>query len=96
MIGVMKHFPRDQKFLIADRIQTLISDTLELFIEAYFSAAEAKKPRLHQANLHLEKLRYYSRLCYELGYYNSARFSEITCKLQEIGRMNGAWIKSLR
>lgn len=96
MIGAMKHFPREQKFLIGDRIQGLISDILEAFIEAYYSPGKEKKPKLMQANIQLEKLRYYIRLCYELGYYTSTKYGLIMEKIQEIGRMNGGWIKSLK
>jgi len=96
MISIIKNFPRDQKFLIADRMQNMSSDILEIFIEAYYSQAKDKKAKLMQANILLEKLRYYVRLCYELGYYNSIKYGTIMEKLQEIGRMNGGWIKSLR
>lgn len=95
MIGVMKHFPRDQKFLLADRMQNQISDILELFIEAYYVSGSSKKGKLLEANVQIEKLRYYVRLCYELGYYNSSKYGSVMEKLQEIGRMNGGWIKSL-
>ncbi|MDX1912150.1 MAG: diversity-generating retroelement protein Avd [Saprospiraceae bacterium] len=95
MIGVMQHFPRDQKFLIADRMQNLISDMLELFIEAYYSPPGDKKNKLLEANVKIEQLRYYVRLCYELGFYNSIKYGLIMEKMQEIGRMNGGWLKSL-
>ena len=96
LIGVLKHFPREQKFLIGDRVQGLVSDILELFIEAFYSPGKAKKAKLVQANILLEKLRYYIRLAYELGYYNSKRYGQIMEKIQHIGRMNGGWIKSLQ
>jgi 23S rRNA-intervening sequence protein len=95
MAGVLKHYPRDQKFLIADRIQNLISDVLELFIEAYYTSGDAKKSKLLRANVQLEKLRYYIRLSYELGFFNSVKYGTIMEEIQEIGRMNGGWIKSV-
>ena len=96
LIGILKNFPRDQKFLIGDRIQGLISDVLELFIEAYYSSGKDKKPKLLRANIQLEKLRYYVRLCYELGYFSSQKYGHIMERIQVIGRMNGGWIKSLQ
>lgn len=95
MIGVVKHFPRDQKFLIADRMQNMVSDVLEIFIEAYYSSGKGKKAKLLQANIYLEKLRYYVRLCHELGFYNSRKYAIIMEKIQEIGKINGGWIKSI-
>ncbi len=96
MIGLLKNFPRDQKFLLGDRMQNTTSDLLEIFIEAYYSKSKNKIALLEKANILLEKLRFYTRLCYELGLYNSRKYSEISDKIQEIGRMNGGWIKSLR
>ncbi|HAD10943.1 MAG TPA: diversity-generating retroelement protein Avd [Saprospirales bacterium] len=95
MIGVMQHFPRDQKFLIANRMQNLISDLLDLFVEAYYSSGSDKKIKLMEANVKIEQLRYYVRLCYELGFFNSIKYGLIIDKMQELGRMNGGWIKSL-
>ncbi|MCB0567737.1 MAG: diversity-generating retroelement protein Avd [Phaeodactylibacter sp.] len=95
MTGVLSHFPHAQKSLLADRIQNLVSDVLELFIEAYYSSRGNKRDKLQEVNIKLEKLRYYIRLCYELGYYNSTKYGAIMEKIQEIGKMNGGWIKSL-
>ncbi len=95
MIEVFKQFPRNQKFLLADRMQNHISDLLELLIEAYYSSGSDKKSKLMTVNIQLEKLRYYVRLCYELGFYNSTKYGMISEKIQEIGRMNGGWLKSL-
>jgi len=77
-------------------VQGLVSDILELFIEAFYSSGKAKKEKLVQANILLEKLRYYIRLAYELGYYNSKRYGQIMEKIQHIGRMTGSWLKSLK
>ena len=96
MIGVLGHFPHNQKSLLADRMQNMISDVLELFIEAYYGSGSDKKNKLRQVNVKLEKLRYYTRLCYELGFYNSTKYRTIMENIQEIGRMNGGWLKSMK
>lgn len=95
MLEVFHHFPRHQKFLLADRMQNQISDILELLIEAYYTSGSEKKNKLAAVNIQLEKLRYYVRLCYELGFYNATKYGMIAEKIQEIGRMNGGWLKSL-
>ena len=73
-----------------------LTGVLELFIEAYYISGSEKRNKLQKANVELEKLRYYVRLCYELGFYNSTKYHSVLEKIQEIGRMNGGWIKSLR
>jgi hypothetical protein len=60
MIPQLEKFPRRQKFLIGDRIETLMLDILDLLIEAAYSRQKGRL--LRQANLKLEKLRYLIRL----------------------------------
>lgn len=95
LVPVLGRFPKNQRFLLADRIQACVMDILETFLEAYHSPPTEKLPRLKANNIRLEKLRQYFRVCYELGYYNSIKLSELLTRLNEIGRMNGGWIKSL-
>ena len=97
LLPVLKQFPRDQKFLLGDRIQNLASGVLELLIEAYYlPPGERKKENLHQVNIKLETLRYYVRLCYDQGYYSSLKMKEINERINEVGRMTGGWLKALK
>ena len=89
-------FPRDQKFLIGDRMQKLAENTMEVLIKAYYTAPEKKTALLQTVNIRLEKLRYYARLCFELGYYSSRKLEEYSERLRETGRMTGGWLKSLQ
>lgn len=89
-------FPRDQKFLIGDRMQKLAENTMEILIEAYYAKPDKKAALLDPVNLRLEKLRYYARLCFELGFYSSRKLEEYSAQLQEIGRMTGGWLRSVQ
>jgi hypothetical protein len=95
LLPVLSKMPRDQRFLLGDRLQTMASDILELLIEAVYMPTSQKKARLNKVNILLEKMRHFVRLGFELGYYNSKRYHFISEKLNEIGRMTGGWIKSL-
>lgn len=93
---LIKQFPRDHKFTLGDRIYTLCADLLELYIEAYYKADKPlKKELLHRANIQLEKLRLFVRLAYENKLFTSGKYREASENIQELGRMTGAWIKSL-
>ncbi len=94
-LPILEGLPRSQKFTLGDRIQNHLSDLLEAIISAYYLPAQEKRPLLLQANLRLEILRYYFRLGYERGYYNSLRYKDFAERIDEIGRMIGGWIKSL-
>jgi len=94
IIPQLAKFPRDQKFLLADRIETLILEFLEDMIEAYYSAKELAL--LERGNLKLEKLRYLIRLCHDVQFINHRRYGLISEKIDEIGRMAGGWRKSVQ
>ena len=95
-IPVLNKFPRSHKFTLADRLQNHLSDLLELYIEAYFSSTATKRSLLSKANIKLEQLRHYFRLCFDLGLYPSTRYEEFALKIDEIGRMTGGWLKALQ
>lgn len=94
-IPVLNRFPKSQKFVLGDRIQTQITDLLELYIKAFYSSGKEKLPLLHQANINLEIIRHHFRLAFDLGLYNSNRYQDFAKKLHEIGKMTGGWIKSI-
>jgi hypothetical protein len=60
IIPKLERFPRGQKFILADRIETLMLDILDLLIEAAYT--RNKRSLLLSANLKLEKLSFYCRL----------------------------------
>lgn len=95
-IPVLQKFPRSQKFTLANRIQDGLSDLLEELIRAYYSYTDLKKEKLRNVNIKLEILRHYFRLCYDLGLYNSLKYKEFAESLDEIGRMAGGWLKSIK
>lgn len=64
IVPKLEKFPRSQKFLIADRIETIMLDTLDLLIEATYT--KRKSGPLRAANLKLEQLRYLIRLSKDL------------------------------
>ncbi len=87
--------PRNHKFTYGDRVQNMLSDLLELMIEAYYAPANQKRPILNKINILLEKLRYFFRLGYDLGLFDSIKYKDFAERINEIGRMCGGWLKSL-
>lgn len=95
-IPVLNRLPKSQKFTLGDRIQQMLTEVLEKLIEASYAPPAQKKEILPQANILLEKLRFFFRLAHELGYLSMAQYKEMTLRTDEIGRMAGGWLKSLR
>jgi len=91
LIPRLKEFPRNQRFLLGDRIQSAALDVLCLLIEANYTQGRAGL--LRSANLELEKLRYLVRLAHDLRYLNGRRYQHAAERIDEVGRLVGGWAK---
>lgn len=91
LVPTVERFPRTQKFLLGDRIQSVALDVLERLIEATYS--KQPKVALQQANLGIEKLRHLFRLANELKHLDMRRYEYSARSLDEVGRVVGGWIK---
>jgi hypothetical protein len=92
LIPTVERFPRRQKFLLGDRIQTSALDVLERLIEATYS--RRRGDLLARANLGLEKLRFLFRLAHDLRYLDHRRYEHAARSLDETGRLVGGWRKA--
>ncbi len=92
LLPKIANFPKDQRFLLADRIEIILLDILELLIEAVYS--KSKKEILRKANLRLEQLRFMVRIAKDMKYININGYDYFCQKVLEIGRMVGGWQKA--
>ena len=92
LVPTVDAFPRSQKFLLGDRIQSTALDVLEALIEATYT--RDRRRHLTRANLGLEKLRVFFRLASELQHIDLRRYEHAARTIDEIGRLVGGWIKS--
>ncbi len=91
LIPTVEKFPRKQKFLLGDRIETAALDILEGIVDATYT--RNRKPILRKVNLRLEKLRLLSRLCVDLKLIDARRYEYAVRNLDELGRLVGGWMK---
>ena len=94
LVPAVEGFPRSQKFMLGDRIQSTALDVLERLIEATYS--RARDSAIAEANLGLEKLRILMRLAKELRHLDARRYEHAARAIDEVGRMVGGWIKANR
>ncbi len=94
MVPNLDKFPRNQKFVLGDRIETLMLDILEQLIDAAYS--KAKQPLLGAANLKLEKLRYLIRLAKDLQLINIKAYEFSARAMDAVGTSIGGWLKYSR
>ena len=91
LVPAVERFPRSQKFLLGDRIQSTATDVLEALIEATYT--RRRDPSLSRANMGVEKLRFFFRLARDLRFLDPRRYEHAARSLDETGRRIGAWIK---
>lgn len=84
-------FPRSQRYLLGERLEATSCDVLEILLEACY--AQNKLVLLQQANIKLEKIRYFNRLCKDLKLTNLHKYEVISKMVNDIGVQLGGWIK---
>lgn len=93
LIAQLGKFPRDQKFVLGDRIETKVLEVQESCLRAYYS--RDKRGHLLEANLQMEVTRHLVRLAHALKLFSTHTYGVLAAKMDEVGRMIGGWLKSL-
>lgn len=91
IIPKIGRFPKNQKFILGDRIENGLLDFLGYLIEAEYS--KKKLGTLHKANVEFEKIRMLIRMTNDLHLLGLDGYQYCSEKIVEIGRMLGGWIK---
>ena len=91
LIPRINEFPRAQRFVLGERIETTALDLLDILVEAQYS--QDKLELLSRANLALARLRHLLRLANDLHFLGVRRFEFVSEHVEEIGRMIGGWVK---
>jgi hypothetical protein len=92
-------FPKAHRFTLTERLVNHSLDAQDCALDAAFrpvKSTEVKKETLHELNLLLEKLRVLWRLVHERKFISQQQLFFVISKIDEIGRMTGGWLKSLR
>ncbi len=93
LITRLAEFPKDQRYLLADRIQRGMLDIQELFVRAIYS--KDKAALLDEINIQLDVVRLLMRTAKDMKYVTLKRHDFFARQLDEIGRMVGGWKRSL-
>jgi hypothetical protein len=88
-------FPREQRFVLARRVQDTALDLQELLLEAALSKGARQAELLGQADIALARLRFHLRLCHELKLMQPGQYWHVAGMTTEIGRLLGGWQKSV-
>jgi hypothetical protein len=99
LIQATAKFPRSQRFVLARTVQWTVLQFQERLIEA--GMRDKRDPAttldcLERADLLLVKLRFYLRLCHDLGLLSDGQYAHVAAMVAEVGRLLGAWLKKVR
>jgi len=86
-------FPREQRFVLAHRLQATAMD----FMECLYHATDkpSQTAALAQADVKLKQLRFYLRISHDLELLDIRRYEHASRLLEEIGRLLGGWKKNV-
>jgi len=90
LIPVLDGLPRRQKFQLGDRLQSTALDVLDTLVEAAYTRDRAAL--LRQANMGLEKLRFWVRLAKDLQLLDFKRYEHAARLIDALGRQVGGWL----
>jgi hypothetical protein len=96
LIPATTKFPREQRFVMARAVQETALRFHERLIEAGLTQDKARRRALAQADVDLTKLRFYLRLCQDLGVITSRQYRHVAEMVTEVGRLLGGWRQSIQ
>jgi hypothetical protein len=91
LLPATQKFPKDQRFVLAKRVQ----DAAFNFYEAITAAALHPRPAqaLQQADIELQRLRLYIRLSHDMQFISMGQYEHVSRMVVEIGKLLGGWRK---
>jgi len=90
-----KLFPKKDKYMLGNKCEMYIIETLELLVAAGSAPKNEKTAHIGRASIKFDTLKIFIRLSNDIGMLDNKKYIALQNQLQEIGRMIGGWKKSL-
>jgi len=90
-----RNFPRVERLGIGQKIEKIFLDVLELSFSCVYLPPEPKIILLAKTNSRLDTLKFFTQLAWESRLIHTEKYSELSAKLEDIGRMLSGWRKGL-
>ena len=88
-------FPRNQRFIVTQRLLDAALNFQELLIEANAQRGAARAEKLRAADVELRKVRLYLRLCQKWDWLKPNQYRHVSRMIAEIGKLLGGWQKTV-
>lgn len=94
--GYRNAVSKQDRYTLWQRCEGLILDVLESILLASQQTKQEKFPTLQKTSLKLNLLRVFLRLCKDVKSIDNKKYVQLQEIVDEIGRMLGGWIKSVK
>ncbi len=91
-----KNIPKTERFNLGQKINSLFIDILELSFVSLYLPPEQKIIMLGKTISRLDLLKFFMQLAWESKLIPTDKFTALSQKLEEIGRILGGWKKGLQ
>lgn len=95
LLPLAEKFPRSQRFVVTQRLQSAALNFQELILEANSLRTTRRAEKLVLADAELRKIRLYLRLCLRWKWMNPGQYRHVSEMVAEIGRLLGGWLRSV-
>lgn len=90
---IVNKFPKNQRFVLGQKIENTLIAILELAITINLSKPTVNYFR--RLDIEIQKLKIFIRLAKDLRFINIKKYEYLEKKVIEIGKMTGCWKKTL-
>jgi len=91
-----ERFPKSQRFVVTQRLQSALLDFQEVIFEANARSGSQRLQHLQAADAHLNKLRLYLRLSHQWDWLSAGQYQHASRMVTQIGKLLGGWLKQTR
>jgi hypothetical protein len=93
---LLAKFPKNEKYTLGQTIEQTTLDIIKDIFSCATPDAIIRKNHLNLASIQLDLLKLLIRLAYDIKVINQRAYIRTQTLLQEIGRMLGGWLRSLK
>ncbi len=93
---IYNDFPKAHRYILGGKIEDYFLGLLENIFISIYLAPEQKIPRLVIAISKLDGVKFFLQIAWENKCLKDDRYSTLSEKLEEIGKMLGGWKKGLK
>lgn len=94
--NLLRKFPKSEKFAMVAQIKNSMFESLKLILRAnkVYHNTGMRVDMLNQLDAEVQTQKVLVRLAHSNRYISNKNYMEWSCRLDEIGRILGGWIKS--